>query len=189
MKIPNAFYYYWTLEDFAFAYILSIKSVLSIERPDNIVVYYNYPIPSTGNALCCWNYLKTLPIEFREFDINDFRFDFLSDEFYSAFFKKVNKSTLCEGTRPNIYRPYNVSDLARYMILYKHGGIYYDFDTLTIKSIKPLIEDCDAFIPTCISKLCKVDNQESYLANGNLGSIPNGKFFHQILNECSLFLL
>ncbi len=187
MKIPNIFYYYWTgINHFYFPYILSIKSVLKIEKPDKVIVYYNDPVPSTGDgsARCHWNYLATLPIEFRKFDINDFKFEFLSDEFYSVFSEKIDCFTLCEGTRPNSYRHFNISDLARYMVLYKHGGVYYDFDTLTIKSIKHLMTEHDAFISSCASKICDVDDERSFLTNGNLGSVPNHEFIKQVLLEC-----
>ncbi len=158
-----------------FPYLFSIKSVLKKESPDEVILYYNHPIPQTQK----WNYIYSLPITVKEFNLDDFRFPFLKDSFYE------NIRTFIE---PHRYRGFNLSDLARYLILYKYGGVYSDLDCVTLKSIKPVIQDANAFIPTCATKTCILDGQLCYFANGNLGSCPEQQFFKEVLLECEKIL-
>lgn len=179
MKIPNNFYFYWTgNKRFYFPYLFSIKSIQKIENPDKITVYYNDPIPNDE----IWYYLgNNMNVDFKEFNIDEFRFDFIPDSFYDKFKKFID-------VPENRYRNYNISDIARCLILYKYGGIYYDFDTVTIKSVQPLIQSCNAFIPTCSTRTIIVDDEESFFPNGNLGSCANSNFFHEVIKELNVLM-
>jgi hypothetical protein len=48
-----------------------------------------------------------------------------------------------------------LSDIARYAVLHEHGGVYLDFDTLTVRDLAPLLE-CGAF---CGKEVLVVDGE------------------------------
>ena len=177
MAIPNKWVYYWTSNSkhhFLLPFVLSVKSVLKVEKPDNVFIYYNDPEPNDRT----WIYLKTLPVTFIKFKPYDFKFDFLSDKFYEILSTKID-------SKENPYRHFHLSDIARYLHLYKSGGVYYDFDTLSIKSIQPFMKE-DIFLPSCGDKTCQIkdlkgEKEQSSLANGNLGVISDHPFYRKIL--------
>ena len=68
------------------------------------------------------------------------------------------------------------SDIIRYLILDKFGGIYLDCDFLPIKKFQDLLSD------TCfLAGICNPDeNNKPVIANGLIGSIPNHPLLQSI---------
>jgi hypothetical protein len=182
--IPKNFFYYWTGPDFFYPGILSVKAILAIEQPCTVKIYYNHPIATMSpRRLAYWEYLKTLPIQLEEFDINNFRVDFLPDSFYDVFNAYIMSTK-------NKYRHFHISDIARDFILYKLGGVYQDFDTLTLKSLDPFLQKYDCYLPTTCGRVCTgFDGNDSNLPNGNLACTPKHPFYKTVLERVSDIVL
>lgn len=174
--IPNDFYLYWTGSEFSIHQYLCVKSIIDIEKA-NVFLYYNDPLPRG----IWWE--KTLKlVTLREFKFEEFNELGLSIDFQSL-------------------TPRFKSDVFSYLVLHKHGGIYTDFDTLTIKSIRPHIKNANAFLPQCrfatgirtrngyqpissYKKRKKHPNVHySHLAIGNMGSVAKHPFFRAVLEK------
>ena len=182
--IPQNFFYYWTGPDFFYPNILSVKSVLKNENSPEIKIYYNHPIATMSpRRLAYWEYLKTLPVQFEEFDIDNFKLDFLPDTFYEVFKNYIMPPI-------NKYRHFHISDIARDFILYKFGGVYQDFDTLTIKSLDPFLEQYDYYLPTTCGRVCTgYDGNDSNLPNGNLACTSEHPFYKTVIQRvCDIVL-
>lgn len=174
--INKSFFYYWTGSCFLFSYILSVKSILKNEDPDNITVYFNEPLPKNCIKELYWNYLKSLPITMKEFKVRDFGRNLLPDKFYDLFEKYVR-------SLENPYRHYHLSDIARYLILYENGGVYQDFDTLTLKSLAPFLSKYDCYLPQAVCEICTtLTGERSRITNGNLAAAPKHDFYRAVLN-------
>lgn len=174
--INKSFFYYWTGSQFCFPYTLSIKSILKNEEIDNLVVYFNDPVPQDCRKELYWNYLKTLPITMKEFCVRDFARDLLPDKFYDLFEEYAQ-------SLKNPYRHFHMSDIARYLILYENGGVYQDFDTLTLKSLSPFLDKYDCYLPQVNCRSCTTFcGKELNITNGNLASVPKHDFYRSVLN-------
>lgn len=68
------------------------------------------------------------------------------------------------------------SDIARYVILQKEGGVYCDTDFECIKPLEKIIETCTMFTGTIFS-------EKPEIANGIIGTIPAHPFLSVILEE------
>ena len=70
------------------------------------------------------------------------------------------------------------SDVMRYEILYEHGGVYVDADSVCLKPLEDWLLDCDAFA---------VWEQEhmrnNLIANGFLGGVPGADFLKRCVDE------
>lgn len=67
-----------------------------------------------------------------------------------------------------------VADLMRYEILYEHGGIYMDCDTVCLRPLDDLL-DCKVFV---------VSNRDKKLvANGFIGVVPKHPLFEWIISH------
>lgn len=67
------------------------------------------------------------------------------------------------------------ADLARYLIIYKYGGIYLDMDTWCIKNLKDFLKY--KFFCTDVGKYIKHNN------NNIFGAVPNHVLLKNILKE------
>lgn len=67
------------------------------------------------------------------------------------------------------------SDLARYEILLRQGGVYVDVDFECLKSIEPLIEDIDCF--------CAWEIQGRVANNAILGATPGHPFLKSLVDD------
>ncbi len=170
--IPNVFFLYWTGSEFSVHQYISIKSIHEIEKPDEIFLYYNDPIPQDN---IWWERTLKL-VTLKELNVDEF-----------PEFEDILSITTDPKSR---------SDVFSALVLCKYGGIYSDFDTITIKSIRDQIDDCSAFLASCRSVTSVYDpNNEmfvslgdksdfdvwSYVANGNMGSKVGHPYFRAVL--------
>ncbi len=110
---------------------------------------------------------------------------------YSSWLRHAPSFTIMEWTEENItefalppyfYRAMKekkwafASDVLRFYILEKYGGIYLDVDELLLKSIetKELLE------PNCF--LGKYHEVDTYFGFGFIGSVPHSSFVSQMIN-------
>jgi hypothetical protein len=172
-EIPNVFYLYWSGSEFTIHHYICIKSIIDIEKPSEIILYYNEPIPS-GNIWCdrSKKYVTLKELKKDEFP-----------EFQDLF--------------PKFIDPQITSDILSSLVLYQYGGIYTDFDTITIQSIRDHINGYDAFVPSCRNATASFDSRIgkyvgigkckkppwSYLANGNLGAKSGHPYYRQVLES------
>lgn len=66
------------------------------------------------------------------------------------------------------------SDIARYEILFKHGGVYLDVDFECLKPIDPLLEGIDCFTAWEI--------QDQYANNAIFGAVPGHPFLRALID-------
>lgn len=115
-NIPNIIHYIYGLkkqeEEFPFIFFYSIFSNIIINKPDKIYFhYYNLPFGHWWNRIK--KYLVLNFINYNELEFNN---------------EKVNHYA-------------HKSDYIRLLMLYKYGGIYYDIDTICIKSHNYLLDN------------------------------------------------
>ena len=72
------------------------------------------------------------------------------------------------------------SDLARFEMLYKFGGVYIDTDFECYKNIEPLINDLEVF---------SAGEREGVIGNAIMGSTPKNPLFKRLINEAPRSIL
>ncbi len=122
--IPYHFHFIWMGKNFPFANRLAVESVLQTNPKAQITIHFQDP-PDNEH----WRSLKA-KVEFKEIILDELLPDGKEGE-------KL-KQTLAGVA--NGY-PAGKSNLYRYLILLRYGGIYLDFDTLTLKSFEPLLKE------------------------------------------------
>ena len=116
-SIPKDFFFYWAGQDFRFVNYMSVISLIKTSNPKSIHIYSSEePINNKYWDLLKKNKdVKIVKLNLKQL-IKENKFKV---EDFNEFFKK---------TRWN-----HLTDLFRYLILYKHGGVYLDFDVLFVK--------------------------------------------------------
>ena len=84
-------------------------------------------------------------------------------------------------------------DIAKYLILYKYGGIYIDFDMIFVKNIKPLFENngnniiffkINFNVNWIESLFLKIINKKILINNGFMISPINKIFWIDLVEDC-----
>ena len=128
--IPLRFHFIWIGRNFPFVNRLAVESVRQTHPQAEIIVHFqDGPV---GNA--DWDALKS-KVEFRPINLAGWLNDLPPS------LKSVGESV----AKVSASYPAGRSNILRYLILYREGGIYLDFDTLTLKSFTPLLNN-PAFI-------------------------------------------
>jgi hypothetical protein len=122
--IPLRFHFIWIGREFPFVNRLAVESVLQVHPGAEIVVHFQDG--PAGNA--DWDALKR-KVEFRPIDLHGELNDLPSS------MKPVGEAL----ERVSEKYPAGRSNILRYFILYREGGIYLDFDTLTLKPFTALL--------------------------------------------------
>lgn len=126
--IPLHFHLTWEGKRFPFVNRIAIESILQIHPDARITLHYGNP-PDNEH----WRALQGR-IEFREINLDELLADLpMADGI---------RRTL-DGLAANY--PAGRSNILRYLALYKWGGIYLDFDTITLRPLTELL-DCPGFI-------------------------------------------
>ena len=58
------------------------------------------------------------------------------------------------------------SDWARLLVLYKHGGLYFDLDTLFLKDVRPLVRNYGDFAYRWVSRPGRINNAFLHMKKG-----------------------
>lgn len=123
--IPNQYFYIWSGSSFPYLNLLAVKSLLLADASATVVVFIVGPEPQNDNFenLRSLERVSVVAIE------PDAVFSQLPAEVKSAgtIFHKIPESSA--SARSNILR---------YALLYLHGGVYLDFDTVVTKSLSDL---------------------------------------------------
>jgi hypothetical protein len=121
--IPLQFHLIWEGKRFPFVNRLAIESLIQTHPHAKIILHFGNP-PDNEH----WIALQS-KVEMRAIDVDALLQNVPDPEGI--------RRTL-EGMAANY--PAGRSNILRYLILYKEGGIYLDFDTITIRSLEPLCQ-------------------------------------------------
>jgi hypothetical protein len=122
MSIPNRLIFIWFGKNFPYGNYLAMQSARRQCQPDEILLLCDQPDairPHLGPA-AEWPELKLLPA-----DVSWFEDLPAGTETVRAIFEKSR-------------HPPTRANLLRLACLYRHGGIYLDFDTVTLRDLEPL---------------------------------------------------
>lgn len=124
--IPNKYFYIWSGKPFPYLNLLAVKSLLLADNSATAMVYVIGPEPQNENFenLRGLDRVSILCIEPGDI-FSQLPSDLRSVE---AIFHKTSESSA--SARSNILR---------YALLYLHGGVYLDFDTVVTKSLSDLV--------------------------------------------------
>jgi hypothetical protein len=122
--IPLRLHFIWMGRKFPFVNRLAIESARQLHPGAEIILHYEDPPVDNPD----WEALRS-KAQFRPIDL------------------PALLAALPEGLRPaadalgriSSGYPAGKSNVLRYLILYRDGGVYLDFDTLTLKSFAPLL--------------------------------------------------
>jgi len=123
--IPNQYFYIWTGSSFPYLNLLAVKSLLLADTSATVVVYIVGPEPQNGN----FENLRVLErVSIVGIEPDDVFSELPTDvQSVGAIFHKIPESSA--SARSNILR---------YALLYLHGGVYLDFDTVVTRSLSDL---------------------------------------------------
>jgi hypothetical protein len=155
--IPHHFHLIWIGRNFPFVNRLAVESILQTNPGARVTIHYENP-PSNSD----WQALQS-KVEFRAIS--------LPDLLSSLPASMAAVAPVLEGISSGY--PAGRSNILRYLILYKEGGIYIDFDTITVRDYRPLLSN-PAFIGE--EAVFRYDDDR---VSGNFkpGIIPHGIFF------------
>jgi hypothetical protein len=121
--IPHHFHLIWIGRNFPFVNRLAVESILQTNPGAKITIHYENP-PDNSD----WRALQS-KVEFRAISLPD-----LLGALPPSMAGVV---PVLEGISSGY--PAGRSNILRYLILYREGGIYIDFDTLTVRDYRPLL--------------------------------------------------
>lgn len=122
-KIPRHFFFYWSGQDFQYVNYLCVLSLLKTNRIQRCEIYYEEEPINNRN----WDELKRLgKVKLVRLNYDElFKACGIRKEDFNEFFDKAKTN--------------HKSNLFRYIILYRYGGIYIDFDMIIIRDLEPLL--------------------------------------------------
>lgn len=121
-SLPRHFHLIWMGRQFPFIYRLAVESLFQSNPGARITVHYADP-PENAD----WRALGA-KAELREIDWEALLKDLPQGEAIRRVYSRVSAGY-----------PAGKSNILRYLILYREGGVYLDFDTLTVRDYAPLL--------------------------------------------------
>ena len=122
--IPWRFHLVWSGRRFPYVNRLAVESILLANPGAEVVVHYSDP-PSNEH----WQALETLErVSFRELSMDELLEDAPDPDGIRRTFDAVAENY-----------PAGRSNIWRYLVLNRFGGIYADFDVLALRSMEPLL--------------------------------------------------
>jgi len=120
--IPNRIFFIWLGKNFPWSAGIAALSALRVQKPEEVAVYSDVELQGEGFDL-----LKNEKgIAFKIID--------------SSVFKDLGDDGICEELCNKVKSPASKANLLRLALLYKHGGIYLDTDTIFVKPIDDLLK-------------------------------------------------
>jgi len=120
--IPNRIFFIWLGKNFPWSAGIAVLSALRVQKPEEVAVYSDVELQGEGFDL-----LKNEKgIAFKIID--------------SSVFKDLGDDGICEELCNKVKSPASKANLLRLALLYKHGGIYLDTDTIFVKPIDDLLK-------------------------------------------------
>ncbi len=133
--IPNRYHFVWFGREFPFTHALAIRSLARTCAPEAIVLHVSEDLAGLTHFDAVAADVPVL--RQRRLDIDQLL-------------------TGCEGFDLSALRSAYLdlqerkrwaalSDLLRYLILLREGGVYLDFDTLAVRDLRPILQSCRGF--------------------------------------------
>jgi hypothetical protein len=120
--IPNRVFFIWFGKELPWTTGLAMLSVKQVQNPEEIVLYVDSEISGDGYDL-----IKGVPgIELKKIE--------------DSLFCGLNDNGLIGNLFHNFKKLASKSDLLRYVLVYKFGGVYLDADTIAVKSWNDLLQ-------------------------------------------------
>jgi len=120
--IPNRIFFIWLGKNFPWSAGIAVLSALRIQKPEEVVVYSDIELQGEG-------------------------LDLIKNERGIAFkiiahsiFKDLGDNGICGELYNKVKSPASKANLLRLALLYKHGGIYLDTDTVFVKPVDDLLK-------------------------------------------------
>jgi hypothetical protein len=155
--IPHHFHLIWIGRNFPFVNRLAVESILQTNPGARVTIHFENP-PDNAD----WNALRS-KVEFRPINL---------PELLSALPPSMSQVTpVLEGISSGYLA--GRSNILRYLILYREGGIYIDFDTITVRDYRPLLSH-PAFIGE--EAVFRYDD-DRVSGSFKIGIIPTGILF------------
>lgn len=129
--IPDRIHFFWIGRSFPFTHYLALRSVSETTRPAEIRLYLSDDL--SGLAY----------FEQAVRDVPSLRVTRLDDRSLWEGLDGIDIDALQAAWRfleDNHYYA-ALSDILRYLVLYRDGGVYLDLDTITLKSLRPLLKE------------------------------------------------
>jgi hypothetical protein len=147
--IPNRYHFVWFGRAFPFTHALAIRSLARTCAPEAIVLHVSEDL--TGVA----------------------HFDAVAAEVPALSQRRLDIDQLlagCEGFDLSALRSAYLdllerkrwaalSDILRYLILLREGGVYLDFDIIAVRDLRPVLRSCQGFcgrerilVPACVHR-------------------------------------
>ncbi|MBV6645852.1 MAG: hypothetical protein KI790_10405 [Cyclobacteriaceae bacterium] len=141
-QIPKVYHFIWLGSRRPFFLIAAIKSVLVRCQDAKVILWTD----DDTNLHHIESLIKDLRFSLREIDMKKL-IEAIPDEFIKT---RVNEILNIAGTRSSMQKTNPVerskSNLVRYLILLKYGGVYLDADTLMIKDFDMLLQESSGII-------------------------------------------
>jgi hypothetical protein len=184
--IPNRVFFIWFGEKLPWTAGLAILSVKQVQNPEEIVLYVDSEISGDGYDL-----IK---------DVSGIELKKIEDSLFSD----LNDNGLIGDLFHKFKKPASKSDLLRYVLVYKFGGVYLDADIIAIKPWNDLLQYkgfCGLEVVTFPGDMYSSSNPFPYLLAGIRYSwrllcahLPQGwrifrpteRFFRHCVNEAIL---
>ena len=133
--IPNRYHFVWFGREFPFTHALAIRSLARTCAPEAIVLHVSEDLAGVP------------------------QFDEVAAEFPQLGQRRLDIDQLlvgCEGFDLSALRAVYLdllerkrwaalSDILRYLILSREGGVYLDFDILAVRDLRPVLQSCQGF--------------------------------------------
>ncbi|MDR2555116.1 MAG: hypothetical protein LBC64_06770 [Fibromonadaceae bacterium] len=120
--IPNRIFFIWLGKNFPWSAGIAVLSALRVQKPEEVAVYSDVELQGEGFDLI----KNEKGITFKIID--------------NSVFKDLGDDGICEELCNKVKSPASKANLLRLALLYKHGGIYLDTDTVFVKPIDDLLK-------------------------------------------------
>ena len=143
--IPNRIFFVWLGKIFPWSAKIAAMSALHVQKPKEIIVYSD--------------------AELQDKDLKDIEFKVID----SSIFKDLGDNGICEELYNRVKSPASKANLLRLALLYRHGGIYLDTDTVFVKPVDDLLNlrgFCGTETVALPRELFKSVNPLAYMACG-----------------------
>jgi hypothetical protein len=120
--IPNRIFFIWLGKNFPWSAGIAVLSALRVQKPEEVAVYSDVELQGEGFDLI----KSEKGITFKIID--------------NSVFKDLGDDGICEELCNKVKSPASKANLLRLALLYKHGGIYLDTDTIFVKPIDDLLK-------------------------------------------------
>jgi hypothetical protein len=127
--IPNRYHFVWFGREFPLTHALAIRSVAATCAPEAIVLHVSDDLAGQGH-------FDALVADLPAFAVRPLDVGALLDEGNMpapARLRQVWDQLVRER------RWAALSDILRYLVLYREGGVYLDLDTITVRDLRPLL--------------------------------------------------